>query len=238
MIYCGILAAGLGVRMHRQDLPKPFLPLGSKPIIIHTLEQFLINPKVDSIIVVVAGTWRAYAGDLMKKHNIVGKEIVVIAGGESKTESVSMVLKHLKKESGIIDGDLLITHDAVRPFVTQRMIDENIEVAHAYGAATTVMTTNDTIIVSEDGISMREVPRKFHMYAEQTPQTYDLRVLSALFERAAGEDVDLAKETDLARLFLRYGGEMRLVSGEYSNMKIINPYDLEIANALLVERSK
>lgn len=238
MIYAGIMAAGFGVRMHRQDLPKPFLSIGSKPIIIHTLEQFLINPKVDSIITVVAETWQTYADDLIHKYNTMGKEVAVISGGESKTESVSLVAKYVAEKFGVSDDDILITHDAIRPFVTQRMIDENIDIALKYGAASTVMTTNDTIVVSTDSERLSGVPAKFTMLAEQTPQTFNLKALIGMFDKAASEGVSLEGETELARLFLRFGGEIRLVKGEYSNTKIINPYDLEIANALLRERSK
>lgn len=238
MTYAAILAAGFGVRMNRQDLPKPFLMLGSKPIIIHTLEQFYVNRSVDKIIVVAAETWRTYAEDIIHKHGSLGKEVTVISGGESKTESIALVADYITKNFGANNEDILLTHDAIRPFVTQRMIDDNIRTAQTYGAASTVMTTNDTIIVSQDGVTMSEVPRKFQMFAEQTPQTYKLTALSDMFERAMKDDVILSDETALARLFHRFGGQMRLVAGEYSNMKITNPYDLEVANALLIERSK
>jgi len=169
---------------------------------------------------------------------MLGKETTVIAGGDSKTESVELATKYIAKSIGAYDDDILITHDAIRPFVTQRIIDDNIETVRAYGAASTVMTTNDTIIVSTDGVNMSEVPRKYQMFAEQTPQTYRLTELLAVFTLATNENTVFSDETALARLFLRYGGEMRLVKGEYSNMKIINPYDLDVANALLVERTK
>jgi len=234
----GIMAAGFGVRMHRQDLPKPFLTIGSKPIIIHTLEQFFINERVDSIIIVVAETWKTYAIDLINAYNIMGKEVAVISGGDSKTESVNSITEHLSESTITNDSDVLLIHDAVRPFITQRIIDENIYAALKYGAASTVMTTNDTIIVSADGKKLSEIPAKSTMLAEQTPQTFNLKTLTAVFKRAVSEGIKLKDETELARLFLRFGGDIRLVKGEYSNTKIINPFDLEIANALLTEREK
>lgn len=238
MIYAGILAAGFGVRMHRQDLPKPFLMLGSKPIIIHTLEQFLVNERVNSIVVVVAETWKKYAEDLFNKNNITNKNVTVILGGESKTESVSLSVKHLLENSNANEDDILLIHDAIRPFVTQRVINENIDKAVEFGAVSTTMATNDTIVVSMDGDLLSEIPAKYTMLAEQTPQTFNLITLNKMFEKAANEGVILKQETEIARLFLRLGGEMHMVKGEYSNNKIINPYDLEIANALLTERSK
>lgn len=238
MIYTAILAAGLGVRMSRQDLPKPFLMLGSKQIIIHALEQFYVNQDIGRIIVVVAEPWRTYAEDLLYKYGTLGKDVTVIAGGGSKTESVKLVTEYITKNYGLADDDVLLTHDAIRPFVTQRIINDNIAAARAFGAATTAMTTNDTIVVSTDGVKMSEVPSKYQMYAEQTPQTFQLPALANMFAVAVKENVELIAETAIARLFLRFGGDMRLVDGEYSNMKIINPYDLEVANALLMERDK
>ena len=238
MIYAAILAAGFGARMNRQDLPKPYLPLGTKPILIHTLEQFCVNQNVDKVIVIAAETWRTYAEDSIQKYGLLTSDVVVISGGKSKTESIELVTKYIVLNYGTEDDDILIAHDAIRPFVTQRVIDDNIRVAQSFGAANTVMTTNDMIIVTQDGITMSEVPLKYQMFAEQTPQTYKLVLLSELFDYAARERVNLSEETAFTRLFLRFGKKMRLVSGEYSNMKIINPYDLEVANALLVERSK
>ena len=238
MIYAGIMAAGLGVRMHRQDLPKPFLILGNRPIIIHALEQFWINERIDKIIVVVAEAWRTYAEDLIAKYNSFNKEITVISGGRSKTESVNFVVKHILNSVGLNDDDIILMHDAIRPFVTQRIIDNNIDTALQYKAATTVMTTNDTIIVSSENHYLDDVPEKQMMLAEQTPITFSLKNLEKMFELAEIEGIELSTVTELSRLYLRLIGKARLVRGEYSNTKIINSYDLEIANALLTEMLK
>jgi 2-C-methyl-D-erythritol 4-phosphate cytidylyltransferase len=236
MIYAGILAAGMGERMHRQDLPKQFLNLGTKPIIIHTLEQFYVNAQVDKVVVVVPEDWLQYAADLIGRYDSFSTEVHVISGGSNKTLSVQMVTEYIKDNWGMGDGDILITHDAVRPFVTQRMIEDNLKVAENHGAAITVMVTNDTIIVSKDGEFLSSVPSKTQMMAEQTPITFKLKTLDDVFKLSKAKGYDLKEETEIVRLYISQGHKMRLVSGEYSNMKIINPYDLEVAEALLRER--
>lgn len=236
MIYAGILAAGIGERMHRQDLPKQFLTLGSKPILIHTLEQFYINSQVSKIIVVAPNDWKLYTEDLIGQFDTLSTDVSVITGGKNKTASIKMIVEHIANNAQINGDDILITHDAVRPFVTQRMINSNIDAAKKHGAASTVMTTNDTIIVSDDGEALSDIPEKSRMFAEQTPLTFNLRLLAQMYDKAKAGKVSLTKETELARLYISYGYSMRLVKGEYSNMKIINPYDLEIAEALLRER--
>ncbi len=236
MIYAGLMAAGIGVRMHRQDLPKPFLMLGEKPILLHAMEQFLVNARVERIVIVAPEDWTLYARDLLEAHDMMGKEFHVIPGGSNKTESIFALVEYIAEAWGIGEEDLLIVHDAVRPFITQRIIDDNIEAAARYGAANTVISTNDTTIVSRAGQKLEEVPPHEHMFAQQTPQTYRLSLLKSGFARAEEEGAALWEENEFPRLYIRYGNVMRLVNGEYSNMKIINPYDLEVAGALLKER--
>ena len=236
MVYASILAAGLGIRMHRQDMPKQFLPLGSKPIIIHTLEQFFINTSVDKIIVIAPEKWLPYTEDLINRHNLTGKELKVIKGGINKAVSISMSARFVEKTWGVNDEDILVAHDAIRPFITQRLIDENINTAIRHGAANTAIVMNDTIMVSKDGKNVHEISPFGQMFAEQTPQTYSLPKLLQMFSIAASSGIFLEHDPELPRLWLRLGETLPMVKGEYFNMKIINPYDLEVANALLKER--
>lgn len=236
MVYAGILAAGIGTRMHRQDLPKQFLPLGEKPILINTLEQFYVNPKIESIIVVTSDEWKIFTEDMIDKYDQMGTKIKVITGGINKTISVRRVVEEIKKTNGIDEHDILIAHDAVRPFITQRIIEENIAAAEEYGVAGTVNITNDTIVVSEDGISINEIPPKRKMYAEQTPLTFRLSLLDDIFLYADENGIRLETETELARLCISKGHYIHMVKGDNSNIKIITPYDLEVANALLKEK--
>ncbi len=224
--------------MHRQDIPKQFLELGSKPILIHTLEQFYINIGIKKIVVVVPRDWRLYAKDLLAQFDTMNTDVYVISGGSNKVISVQMIVQYIKENFPVSDGDILITHDAVRPFVTQRMINDNISTAQKYGAASTVMTTNDTIVITNDGQTLSEVPAKNKMYAEQTPLTFDLKLLAKMYDEAEKNGVPLGDESELARLYISYGYPIRLVRGEYSNMKIINSYDLEITQSLLREREQ
>lgn len=235
MIYASILAGGVGARMHRMDLPKQYLLLGAKPILVHTLEQFAVQPEIEKLFVVAPDDWILYTEDLLQKW-LPAVEAVVLGGGANKTESVAKVVRYIEAQWGVTEEDILVTHDAIRPFVTQRIIGENIAAARLYGAANTVMTTADTIVTSGDGIRIDEVPPKRRMYAEQTPQTFRIRLLQDVFQ-AAGEEA-VRREYELSRLCRQQGRDLYLVRGEYSNMKIIHPYDLEVANALLKETSR
>lgn len=231
MVYVGILAGGLGTRMHRMDMPKQFLMLGSKPIIIHTLEQFIINQSVDRIIIAAPSEWKLYTMDLLEKWLSYKIEIDVICGGVNKNKSIKNIVDFIDNKWGIGDQDIIVNHDAIRPFVNQRIIDDNIELCKKYGAVNTVMPTVDTIVESKDKAKITSIPPKRFMYFEQTPQTFNLYKLKSAFEAADKKLIDA--ETDTARLLLNNGINVCLAMGEYSNMKIITPYDLEVANALI-----
>ena len=238
MVYVGILAAGLGVRINRQDIPKPFLPLGEKPIVVHTLEQFLINENIQKIIIVVHESWKLYAEDVLSRIDTMGNELTIISGGVNKTISIQILTEYITSTYGVNSDDLLLTHDAVRPFVTQRLIDESISVAKQYGASSVAMATNDTIVLTKDSSTLSEIPPKHTMLAQQTPVTFNLKTLNEVFDDVLIQGISLDAETELARLYILRGHTINLVTGEYSNMKIINPYDLEVAEALLKERFK
>ncbi len=233
MIYASILAGGFGKRMHRQDLPEQYLQLGDKPIIVHTIEQFLVNPNINRIIIVAQEDCIIYTEDLIKKYNLLGKECYVISGGSNKTESIYMSVKFIEDKWGIGNEDIVVCHDAIRPFVTQRIINDNIEVTKKVGAANTAIASNDAVIESKDGVTLDSVPRHEWTFAEQTPQSYNIAKVQKMFKKALEEGVNLQTESELPRLYINYGNEINLVRGEYYNVKIINPYDLEVAEALL-----
>ena len=238
MIYAGIMAAGIGVRMHRQDMPKQFLQLGLKPIIVHTLEQFFVNERIDRVVIVAPSEWVPFTGDLIVKYNLTLKDFDVITGGANKTESISLVARYIENKWGVHEGDILVAHDAIRPFVTQRIINDNIDTVKEHGAANTAMLINDAIVFSADGKIVDSVPDHSNIYAEQTPQSYTLTEMISVLNAVSAAGESLSKEYEFPRLWLRYGKEMIMVRGEYFNMKILNPYDLEVAEALLKEKRR
>jgi D-ribitol-5-phosphate cytidylyltransferase len=231
MIYAGILAGGIGQRMQRLDIPKQFLMLGSKPIIIHTIEQFIINNYVDEVIVAAPKDWILYTQNLIKKNIFVKTDITVIAGGSDKNKSLMNIINFINDRSGIVHDDIIVSHDAIRPFVNQRIINENIEQAKKYFAVNTVISPVDTIVESLDGKEISNFPPKRNLYLEQTPQTFNLKKLKEVYEEFDGRKENIFGDT--AKMFAESGHSIFLVKGDHSNMKIITPFDLKVANSLL-----
>lgn len=233
MIYAGILAGGTGTRMGIQDMPKQFLTLGQKPIIMHTVEKFLFVPDIDIIYVAVHPYWMTYFEDLLQKYVPTQKgKIRVVSGGKDRNDSIMNII-HDIHENGPEEDDILITHDAVRPFVSYRMIKENISAMEQYDVADTVVVANDTIVESVDGKVISSIPNRTHMYQGQTPQTFKIRAFVDIYESMEEEVKQIL--TDACKVFVLNNTPVGLVQGEYSNIKITTVTDLKIAEAMLGE---
>ena len=167
MIYGEILAGGSGTRMGNTEMPKQFLMLGDRPIIIHTIEQFLINQSFSKIVVCCPKEWVSYAEDLLEKYNIDTERVEVTAGGATRNDTIINGCKLIEEKYGLTDKDVIVTHDAVRPFVNQRILDDNIKAAKKYDAVDTVIPATDTIVYSKDGKIITEIPDRKECYQER-----------------------------------------------------------------------
>ena len=152
MIYGAILAGGIGKRMGYTDMPKQFLPIKNKPIIIHTIEKFLTCSKFDYIFIGVKEEWISLCQDLINKHIKFNEKIILCSGGEDRNKTIMNIINDIDNKFTINNNDIIVTHDAVRPFVSYRILKENIESALENGACDTVIKSSDTILNSNNGI--------------------------------------------------------------------------------------
>ncbi|SFB21076.1 MULTISPECIES: 2-C-methyl-D-erythritol 4-phosphate cytidylyltransferase [unclassified Bacillus (in: firmicutes)] len=234
MIYAEILAGGKGTRMGNMNMPKQFLTLNDKPIIIHTIEKFMLNSKFDKILIVSPNEWINYTKDIIKKYIGNNDLLVVVEGGRDRNESIMNGIQYITDNFVLNDDDIIVTHDAVRPFLTHRIIEENIEYALQNGAVDTVISAIDTIVESEDGIYISDVPRRDMMYQGQTPQSFQIKKLVELYTALTDTQKEIL--TDACKIFTINGEKVKLVQGEVFNIKITTPFDLKVANAFLQER--
>lgn len=230
MNYVGILAGGIGKRMGKTELPKQFLMLGNKPIIVHTIEQFLVNSNVEKIIVAVPENWINYTIDLIERY-IGNNEITVIKGGKDRNDTIMAICNYIKEEYSIHLDDIIITHDAVRPFITQRIINENIEKCNKYGATDTVVQATDTIVESKEDDMISNIPVRDYMYQGQTPQSFKIEELMDTYYKLTDEEKNIL--TDACKMYIMKNKKVKLVNGELYNMKITTPYDLKMANMMI-----
>ncbi|MCR4604945.1 MAG: 2-C-methyl-D-erythritol 4-phosphate cytidylyltransferase [Eubacterium sp.] len=230
-VYAVVLAGGVGSRMGQQDKPKQYLEVGGKPILIHTLEKFYIEDDFEAVIVPGPREWIAHTKNLVRKHLPDESRVHVIAGGSTRNETIMNAINYIEETFGIDEETIIVTHDSVRPFVTRRIIEENIRYAREVGACDTAMPATDTIVVSEDNEIISDIPERRKMYQGQTPQTFNALKLRNLYESLSDEEKNIL--TDAAKIFVLKGEKVHIVEGEVFNIKITYPYDLRVAEALI-----
>lgn len=236
MVFGVLLAGGVGSRMGNMEKPKQYLNIADRPIIIHTIEKFYVNETFEKILVLCPEQWISHTKNLIRKYIGETERIVVVAGGETRNETIMNAIRYIEGEYEVDDDTIILTHDSVRPFVTHRIIEENIEYASKYGACDTAVSSTDTIVQSEDGRIISEIPERRKMYQGQTPQTFRLKKLKALYESLSAEERETL--TDAAKIFVMKGEDVYLVEGEVSNIKITYPYDLRVAETLIQSEKK
>ena len=235
MIFAAILAGGIGSRMGGTDTPKQFLDLGNKPVIIHTIEKFVINNKIDKIIVLTPQNFINHTNHLINEYIGETENIVVIEGGETRNDTLINSINYIDEHFGIDDDSIIITHDSVRPFVTHRIIEDNIEAAKRYGACDTVVPATDTIVESINAKTIESIPVRDYYYQGQTPQSFNVKKLFNLISSLTEEESNIL--TDACKIFTLKDEDVYLVEGEVTNIKITYPYDLKLANTILEDRN-
>ena len=231
MIFAAIVAGGVGSRMNISDMPKQFLPLGNRPIIIHTLEKFLMCSRFDKIYIGVHPDWVSHMEDLINKYNIDSENIELVNGGTDRNSTIQNIINAIETKYGEDESNIIVTHDSVRPFVTLKMIEENIDTAIKYGACDTAVAAVDTIVVSEDGNEISSIPQRKLMYQGQTPQSFKISLLKNLYNDLSNEEKELL--TDACKICVVRNVPVKIVKGDVSNLKITTVSDYKIAQAML-----
>lgn len=231
MVFGAIFAGGKGSRMGNSDTPKQYLELGDKPVIIHTIEKFFVHPDIDEIIVLCPKSWVLHTRDLVKKYLPEGKKISVIEGGVTRNDTLENAVKYVEENAAVDDDTIIVTHDAVRPFLTSRIISENVLYAKQYGATDTVIPATDTIVESEDGKLISSIPNRKLMYQGQTPQSFKVKELRSVIDSLTPEEKSVL--TDACKIYTMKNKPVYMVDGEVFNIKITFPYDMKVAKTLL-----
>ena len=211
------------------DVPKQFLPLGGVPMLLHSLRAFDRAPSVDAVILVVPHEERRRAlTDVIERYG-VKKVQKVIAGGETRQQSVHNGLKETDP-----DVEIVVVHDAVRPFVTEDLIERSIEAACKGGGAIVAIPMKDTPKQAGPDRKIQRTLDRTELWLAQTPQTFRRDLLLEAYEKAAIEGL---QATDDAALVERLGHKVGIVAGTWENIKITTPEDLVIAEAILTARA-
>lgn len=224
-----VFAGGSGLRM-RSAVPKQFLDLGGKPVMLRTMELFQEHPRIDGIYVVAHGDFLEETKQLVCKGEIT-KFIGITAGGATAMDSIFNGLKGLACKVPL--DTIVLIHDGVRPYVAPHVITANIESVRLYGSAVTYVNCFETILLSNDGSAIDSIPRRTGSYVAQAPQSFRLGEILELHEMIRATGTGYADIVDQATLCHKLGKSVHLVKGNRGNVKVTTPEDLVALNALI-----
>ena len=223
MVTAMLFAGGVGTRMKSSDMPKQFLVVGGKPIIIRTMEHFANHPEVDDIVVACKADWIDYLNELIEKFKIQ-KVRSVVPGGETGYESIHNGVVETAKVATAPD-DIILICDGVRPMLSEKLISDCIRIARECGTAVPVTPSIDSLLYSDDGEKCMKSYKRSSMYITQAPQGYTMEKI--LWAHSEAEKRGITNPVSSSELFIELGEEVRLYIGERNNIKVTTPEDLE-----------
>ena len=223
-----IIAGGVGARMH-QDIPKQFINVCDKPVIVYTMEAFQKHPDIDGIEIVCLDGWHEVLRAYAKQFGIAKLEGIV-SGGEKGQDSIRNGLYDIAERYDPKDTMVLI-HDAIRPMVSQAIISENIRVCEESGNAITVIPCTAAMLKTLDSVRSDEQVARDNLKITQTPQTFVLEDIISVHKAALEKGI--TNSVASCTLYIEMGRELFLAAGSEKNLKLTTTEDIEIFKALL-----
>lgn len=219
-----IPAGGAGTRMGA-DIPKQFLELNGKPLIIHTLEIFESMDEITSIVISLHKEWHTFLNEQLKEHNIT-KVKEMVYSGEKRQDSVFNAIK----TQTVFNSDVILVHDAVRPFVSKELVLKIIEEAEETGAVIPAVETKDTVKERTPKDFVLKTFVRNNLCNAQTPQGFWYDVLFSAYENASKNGFI---GTDSSSLVEYNGYKVSILEGDEQNIKITSPYDFKLAEMMI-----
>lgn len=223
-----IFAGGTGQRMNTRTVPKQFLELHGKPIIVYTIEQFQRHPMIDGIVVVMLESWIDHFNELARRY-CLDKVVAVVPGGDSGQVSI---YNGLKKASNLFPADsAVLIHDGVRPLIDEKTITLAIECVKEHGSAITVSPAIETITLEDSSGKVGQIIERSKCKLAKAPQCFVLGDILSAHEKAISEGK--GDFIDSASLMQHYGYDLYTIEGSPENIKITTPSDFYIFRAIV-----
>lgn len=228
-----IIAGGVGQRMG-QDIPKQFLHVNDKPVIIYTLEAFQKHPNIDEIEVVCLEGWHEVLKAYAKQFGIT-KLVNVVNGGLNGQDSIRNGVMDIASRH-CSDDDIVVIHDSIRPMVSLDIITDNIRVCKQYGNATTIVPCNTAMLKSEDGLLSTAQLSRDQVKMTQTPQSFHVKEFVAAHKEALEKGITASVAS--CTLYVELDRIVYLSKGSEKNLKLTTVDDVEIFKALLTTKKE
>ena len=227
-----IFAGGKGQRLSNGEnsLPKQFLNINNKPILIHTLDIFQTHKDIDKIYISIHPDYYEYTQELIE-HYYITKTAGIVKGGATGQDSIYNALKLAQSENPA--DSIVLIHDGVRPNITPEVISANIECTKKNGNAITCTSCFETILVSENGKNPQHVPYRKHTYSAQAPQSFHLGEIIEAHEITRKSNPQYLDIVDSCTLYKTLDKQTYMVQGNRGNIKITTIEDLYVLRALI-----
>jgi 2-C-methyl-D-erythritol 4-phosphate cytidylyltransferase len=228
-----VIAGGSGKRM-AQEIPKQFITVYDKPILIYTLENMQSHPQIDAIEVVCIDGWEHVVSAYAKKYRI-DKLKWIARGGETAQESIRNGVYSLEKECA--EEDVVIIHDGIRPIMDDAVITDVIDVCKRHGNAVTSMPYFEQLMCTSDGKTTVEFVTRDTIRRVSTPQAYRYGLLLSSYKEAFAKEIGIYGSHYTNTMLVELGITLHFALGSEKNIKITTPEDIEIFKALLNAQS-
>jgi len=238
MNYGVILASGKGTRIKDEcDIPKQFRCINGIPVVIYPIRSMLDIKRFDAIFVAVPEDYVEYMNNLVNSY-FDDKEIekvIVISGGKERMDSINNVIDSISKNN-IGDEDVVVIHDGVRPFVTDKILNDSIDKAREYGAVVASMPVSDTLLISSEGDKVDDIPKRSLYYKGQAPDSFNIKLFIKLLSNLSEEQKKVITGTSQVCTLNNY--PIHMIEGDEINFKITTLSDFTIAEAIAKEREE
>lgn len=231
MIYGAMLAGGVGSRMKSATIPKQFLEVEGKPIIIYTLLNMLKVERFDYIYIATHKDYLDYMKDMVNKYVDKPEKVRIIEGGKERMDSIHNVTDAIVNDEGIHDDDVIVIHDAVRPLVTEKILNDSIDAAGTYGACVCGLPAVDTMLYSEDGKIVTNIPERSKLYNGQAPDSFSLPRFLEMQNNLMEEQKKVIVGT--SQICTMNHQQMYIIEGDPLNFKITTDGDLLILKSII-----
>ena len=225
-----IFAGGRGERLNADSIPKQFIDIDEKPLIIHTLMNFQNHKEIDKIYIAILPEYSKHMENLVKSYGI-DKVKGIVNGGNSAQESIFNALISALNEN---PGDsVVLIHDGLRPILTDEVISRNIASVKEFGSAITCIPAHETVLVSKDGKTPDSVPFRREIYKGQAPQSFYLGEIVEAHEKIRKRPEKYKDMIDSCTIYHTLGRKTHLVEGNFGNIKVTTKEDVYILKGLL-----
>lgn len=234
MNYGAILASGRGTRMkNTYSIPKQFVEIEEIPTIIYTIKNMLKINRFDYIYIAVPEEYLEHTNNIINKY--INKEninkLIVVSGGKERMDSIDNIINKIKKDREIKENDIIVIHDGVRPFVTEKILNDSIDSAREYGAVVAAIPVSDTLLISNKGEIVDEIPKRSLYYKGQAPDSFKLKLFIDLLNKL--DDNQRKEITGTSQVCTLNNYPIHMIEGDEVNFKITTASDFVIAKNII-----